>query len=48
VRASVGREDLLWRAFFENAAAVEEAHLACHLAREAHLVRRDDHRHPDR
>src|SRR5579862_1837108 len=38
-------EDLLGRPFFENATAVEEAHLVRDLAREGHLVRREDHRH---
>src|SRR5205823_3556833 len=39
------REDLVRRSFLEDDALVEEANLVRDLAREAHLVRRDDHRH---
>src|SRR5689334_17628231 len=38
-------EDLLRQPFLEDAATVEEAHLVGDLAGEAHLVRREDHRH---
>src|SRR5439155_11780600 len=39
------RENLFGSALLENAAGVEEADLVGDLARETHLVRRDDHRH---
>src|SRR4051794_16426581 len=40
------REYLLRRPLLEHDALVEEADAACDLAREAHLVGRDQHRHP--
>ena len=40
-------EELARRALLEDHAGVEEADLGRDLAREVHLVRRDDHRHAD-
>src|SRR4029079_17448669 len=39
-------EDLLRRALLEDDAGLQEADTARDVAREAHLVRRDHHRHP--
>jgi hypothetical protein len=38
-----GGEDPVWRALFEDPAAVEEAHAVDDVAREAHLVGGDEH-----
>src|SRR5438093_55939 len=48
LRPLLGRrtEDLLGRSLLEDHALVEEAHAARDVAREPHLVRRDEHRHP--
>src|SRR4030095_1053979 len=41
------REELFGGPFLEDDAGVEKADLVGHIAGEAHLVRGDDHRHPD-
>jgi hypothetical protein len=39
------RKESFWRALFEDPAGVEEDDSVSDVAREAHLVRSDEHRH---